>query len=285
MRLQARRLSYAYPQRPLCLRDVSFAVDCGWIGFLLGANGSGKTTLLGCMAGTRSPGKGEVLLDGVSLRALAPRERAKRIGVVPQFPDTTFAFRVEDAVGLGRAPYVGLLSQPGPEDRRAVAQAIEAVGLKALQGRSTAHLSGGERQLVWLARGLAQGADCLLLDEPTAHLDPAHEQAVFSVVQRLAARGATFLVASHHPETALLYGTHATFLREGAVIRSGSVGETITAAALREAYGMDFSVLVGSGGERSVVPRIDDGRPRNVAPDGPELDAESSVRGTRSPLA
>jgi iron complex transport system ATP-binding protein len=255
MRLEARGVSYAYPKSPLCLCDASLVAGPEEIAFLLGANGSGKTTLLACLAGTRHPKTGDVLLDGIPLRSLAPRERAKRIGVVPQFPDTAFAFRVEDAVALGRAPYIGLFSRPGREDRRAVERAIDAVGLTALRHRSTAHLSGGERQLVWIARGLAQGADCLLLDEPTAHLDPRHEHEVFAVVRRLAAGGATFVVASHHPETALLYGTHVTFLRDGLVIRSGRAEETITADALEDAYGMAFLIVIGAHGERAVMPR------------------------------
>jgi len=255
MRLEARGLAYAYPHSLPCLHDVVFAADRSGITFVLGANGSGKTTLLACLAGTRPPTAGDVFLDGIPLRSFTPRERAKRIGVVPQFPDATFVFRVEDAVSLGRAPYVGLFSRPGREDREAAAQAIDAVGLARLRHRSTARLSGGERQLVWIARGLAQGAGCLLLDEPTAHLDPRHEQEVFAVVQRLAEAGATFVVASHHPETALLYGTHVTFLREGAVVRSGRAQDAITPDALQEAYGMEFLIVTGAHGERAVVPR------------------------------
>ncbi len=254
MKLEARDLSYAYPHGPPCLHGVSLAAGPEGVTFLLGANGSGKSTLLACLAGTRTPTAGDVRIDGISLRSLIPRERAKRIGVVPQFPDAAFAYSVEDTVGLGRAPYVGLFSRPGREDRRVVERAIESVGLGRLRHRSMAHLSGGERQLVWIARGLAQGAGCLLLDEPTAHLDPCHEQDVFAAVGELAAGGATFVVASHHPETALLYGTHVAFLRDGTVVRSGPAQEAITPDALLQAYGMEFAILTGLAGERAVVP-------------------------------
>jgi iron complex transport system ATP-binding protein len=138
-----------------------------------------------------------------------------------------------------------------------VEQALDAVGLAALRRRSTMRLSGGERQLVWIARGLAQGANCLLLDEPTAHLDPQHEHALFAVVRRLAADGAAFVVASHHPGSALLYATRVTFLKGGRVLRSGAPAETITVEVLREAYGMEFIVVTGSEGERAVLPRVD----------------------------
>jgi iron complex transport system ATP-binding protein len=255
MRLETNGVSFAYRREAPCLHRISFAVESGEIAFILGANGSGKSTLLGLLAGMKRPASGAVRLDGQMLDALSPRERAKRVGVVPQFHDPVFSFSVEETVALGRAPYIGLFSQPGHEDRLAVDRALEAVGLSSLRRRPITRLSGGERQLVWIARGLAQGAGCLLLDEPTAHLDPQHEHGLFAVVRRLAAGGAAFVIASHHPETALAYATHAAFLRDGAVIRSGVAAETITAEALHETYGMDFAVLAGPRGERAVVPR------------------------------
>jgi iron complex transport system ATP-binding protein len=257
MRLEADRVSFAYGRGDPCLRRVSLSVETQEIVFILGANGSGKTTLLGCLAGMKRPTDGKVVLDGRPLCALAPRERAKRIGVVPQLHDPAFPFSVEETVALGRAPYVGLFSQPSRDDRLAVERALDAVGLTALRRRSTMRLSGGERQLAWIARGLAQGADCLFLDEPTAHLDPHHEHALFAVVRRLAADGATFVVASHHPGTALLYATQVTFLKEGAILRSGRPEEAITADTLRQVYGMEFAVVTGQEGERAIVPRVD----------------------------
>ena len=257
MKLEADRISYAYRRRgALSLRRVSLTVETGEIAFVLGANGSGKSTLLSLLAGMRHPAAGAVRLDGQLLDALAPRERAKRVGVVPQFHDPVFSFSVEETVALGRAPYVGLFSRPGREDKLAVERALDAVGLTALRRRPTTRLSGGERQLVWIARGLAQGAGCLLLDEPTAHLDPQHEHGLFAVVRRLAAGGAAFVVASHHPGSALLYATRVTFLKNGAMLSSGSPAETITGDVLREAYGMEFLVVTGSEGERAVVPRL-----------------------------
>ncbi len=255
MRLEADCASFEYRKGAPCLHRVSFAVETGQIAFVLGANGSGKTTLLGCLAGARRPTSGAVLLDGRPLLEFSPRERAKRIGGVPQFCEPAFAFSVEDAVALGRAPYVGLFSRPSREDRLAVERALAAVGLTSLRRRPITRLSGGERQLVWIARGLAQGAGCLLLDEPTAHLDPQHEHALFAIVERLAAGGAAFAVASHHPGSALLYATRVTLLKEGRVLCSGAPSETMTIDALRAAYGMEFVIVGGNDGERAIVPR------------------------------
>lgn len=257
MRLEADGISYAYHRRgALSLRRVSMAVETGDIAFVLGANGSGKSTLLSLLAGMKHPAAGAVRLDGQLLDALTPAERAKRVGVVPQFHDPVFSFSVEEAVAMGRAPYVGLFARPGREDKLAVERALDAVGLAALRRRPTTRLSGGERQLVWIARGLAQGAGCLLLDEPTAHLDPQHEHGLFAVVRRLASSGAAFVVASHHPGSALVYASRVTFLKSGAMLCSGTPGETITSDVLREAYGMEFLVVTGSEGESAVVPRL-----------------------------
>jgi iron complex transport system ATP-binding protein len=255
VKLEAERVSFAYRKEAPCLHRVSFAIESSEIAFILGPNGSGKTTLLGCLDGTRRPASGTVLLDGHPLSALSLRERAKRLGRVPQLHEPAFAFSVEETVALGRVPYVGLFSRPGREDRLAVERALDAVGLAKLRRRPVSRLSGGERQLVWIARGLAQGASCLLLDEPTAHLDPHHEQAVFEVVQSLAADGAAFVVASHHPESALLYATRVAFLREGRLLASGGPAETVNADVLRAAYGMEFLIITGRNGERAIVPR------------------------------
>jgi iron complex transport system ATP-binding protein len=256
MKLVADRVSFAYRKEAPCLHRVSLTVESGGIAFVLGPNGSGKTTFLGCLAGTRRPTSGSVLLDGHPLSELSLRDRAKRIGRVPQFHEPAFAFSVEETVALGRASYVGLFSRPGREDRLAVEWALDAVGLARLRRRSILRLSGGERQLVWVARGLAQGARCLLLDEPAAHLDPQHEHTLFAVVQSLAADGAAFAVASHHPGSALLYATRVAFLRDGRVLASGTPAETVTTDILRAAYGMDFLIVTGGDGERAIAPRV-----------------------------
>ncbi len=256
MRLEADRASFAFRRGAPCLRRVSLSVETGEIAFVLGANGSGKTTLLGLLAGTKRPQSGAVLLDGRALSDLPPRERAKKIGVVPQFVESAFAFRVEEAVALGRAPYIGLFARPGRHDRLAVERALAAVGLASLRRRPTDRLSGGERQRVWIARGLAQGAECLLLDEPTAHLDPQHESELFGVLRNLSREGTALVVASHHPGAALLYGTKVAFLKAGRILAAGPVAETVTVDVLHSVYGLDFTIVTGVEGERAVVPRV-----------------------------
>jgi len=256
MRLAADRIRYAYRQHDDVLRGVSVAVDEGQVVFVFGANGSGKTTLLDCLSGVRGPRTGRVTIDDVSLAEFSPRERARRIGVVPQLHEPVFTYTVQDAVLMGRAPHLGLFARPGPIDRNAVTRALEAVGAGALKDRPYTEISGGERQLVLIARGLAQGASCLLMDEPVAHLDPHHQRDTLEVVRRLADEGFSFVVTSHHPNHALLYADEVALLDEGTVVVRGTPDEAIREETLRAVYGMEFEIVRSAQGSRAVLPQV-----------------------------
>lgn len=256
MKLVADRIRYAYRTGGDVLRDISLAVGERRMLFVLGANGSGKTTLLDCLSGIRTPHSGRVTADGISLIDLNVRERARRIGVVPQLHEPVFAYTVGQAVLMGRAPHLGLFAHPGREDQQAVARALDAVGITGLRDRSYTAISGGERQLVLIARGLAQGAGCLLMDEPTAHLDPHHQHDVLSIVRRLTDEGFAFVLTSHHPNNALLYADEVVFLAGGASITRGAPAVAITEDSLHAAYGMEFEIVHGTDGTRAILPRV-----------------------------
>lgn len=260
MSLVAERISFAYEPGREVLREVSLSVGERRIVSILGANGSGKTTLLDCLSGIRIPHSGRVSIDGRRLSDLAPRERAQRIGVVPQLHEPVFAFSVGQAVLLGRAPHLGLFSRPTKKDLDAVSRALSAVGIERLRDRPYTRISGGERQLVMIARGLAQGARYLLMDEPAAHLDPHHQHGVLSVVRDLADFGFSFVVTSHHPNNALLYADEVVFLVDGRAMFHGPPDSAITEENLKEAYRMEFEIVDGESGTRAIVPRV---RPRN----------------------
>ena len=245
MTLEARGISYAYVPGADVIRNATVSLDEGQITFLLGANGSGKTTLLECLAGLRAPRSGAVLLDGQDLRHWAPRQRARHIGLVPQLHEPVFSYSVAEVVLMGRAPHMGLFTRPSKEDWSAVDHALEAVELSGLRDRPYTETSGGERQLTLIARGLAQGAAYLLMDEPAAHLDPHHQADVFDTVSRLASEGFSVAIASHQPNHALLYGDRAVFLIEGTAELQGVPSEAITEETLRAAYRMEFEIIRG----------------------------------------
>ena len=254
--LAAERISFRYSPQRLALREVSLQVEAGEIVFVLGANGSGKTTLLDCLAGVRPPASGRILLGGDAAKGLAPSERARRVGLVPQLHEPVFDYTVEDVVMMGRAPYLGTFGRPSKGDRDAVAKALDAVGLTELRHRIYTAISGGERQLALVARGLAQGAKCLLMDEPAAHLDPRHQHGIFRVIRQLAAEGFGFVVSSHQPNSALLYAHRAAFLVEGRLDVAGEPREVVKPEMLLRAYGVAFAAIGDSGdGARAVLPR------------------------------
>lgn len=256
MRLTSTALAFAYSPEREILKSVSLSLSTGQVVFILGANGSGKTTLLECLSGLRVPLRGSVAVDGLDLHQLALRTRAQHIGLVPQLHEPVFEFTVEQAVLMGRAPHLGLFEHPGRRDLQAVREAIEAVGIQHLSHRPYTKISGGERQLALIARGLAQGACCLLMDEPVAHLDPHHQHDVLSIVRELADDDFSFAITSHLPNHALLYADWVAFLIGGSADVQGPPSTTITEQALQTAYEMEFEIVEGASGSRAVLPRI-----------------------------
>ncbi len=256
MKLTSTRLAFAYSPGREILRSVSLSVEAGQVVFILGANGTGKTTLLECISGLRAPLRGSVTVDGRDLHQLTVRTRAQHIGLVPQMHEPVFEFTVEQAVLMGRAPHLGLFGRPGIRDHQAVREAIEAGGIQHLSHRPYTRISGGERQLTLIARGLAQGARCLLMDEPVAHLDPHHQHDVLSIVRQLADDGFSFAITSHLPNHALLYADWAAFLIDGEAEMQGPPSTTITERTLQTAYKMEFEIVGGENGVRAVLPRV-----------------------------
>lgn len=256
MKLLATALAFAYSPERQVLHSVSLSLRDGQVMFVLGSNGSGKTTLLQCLAGLLNPLRGSITLDGQPLRELPLRTRARQIGLVPQMHEPVFEFTVEQAVLMGRAPHLGLFERPGKEDRKATTKAIEAVGIQHLSHRPYTKISGGERQLALIARGLAQGARILLMDEPVAHLDPHHQHDVLSVVRNLAADGFAFAIASHLPNHALLYADWVAFLVDGRADVQGPPATTITEGSLQAAYEMEFEIIRNDSGTQAILPRI-----------------------------
>jgi iron complex transport system ATP-binding protein len=258
MRLLARDLVYAYvPGRPV-LRGITLEIRFGETAFLLGPNGSGKTTFLDCIGGLRSPAGGDVLLDDRPLSSFSVRDRARRVGYVPQFHEPPFNFTAWEVVLMGRAPYVRWLSEPRAKDRAAADDALGVLDLTGFRDRPYYTLSGGERRLVLVARGLAQGASFLLLDEPDAHLDPANQHRVLRAVEGVVADGLGVAITSHSPNNALLYADRVALFAQGQVLAQGVPADVVSPTLLEQAYGIPF-VMVGDGdGPRAVIPALGD---------------------------
>ncbi len=210
--LTVQSLSWRY-HRQVVLQDISFSIPAGSFTAFLGRNGSGKSTLLRCLAGMLPIAAGTVSVAGVDLGKTSLVERAKLIGYLPQFHEPVFPFTVEEVVVTGRTAQVFLT--PAAADYEKARQALRAVGIEPLRHRPYTELSGGERQLVMIARILAQAPQVILLDEPLSHLDLCNQINLLNLLKGLTGEGATIIAVLHDPTLALTYGDQHIFLKDG----------------------------------------------------------------------
>lgn len=238
-------LIFRYPHTSVpVVNNVSFSVEQGHLAVLLGPNGSGKTTLFKCIAGLWRPENGRVLFNGRDIVNMSFRERACLLAVVPQEHTPPFPYSVFEAVLMGRAPHVGLYAAPSAADEAVVMAALEAVGVSPLAERCYTRISGGERQLVLIARALAQEAPLLLLDEPTSHLDFRNQHLVLETVRRVAAaKGLTVLMTLHDPNLAAFFAHQIIMLKAGTIVSSGAPAAVLTEDNLSALYNIRIGVL------------------------------------------
>lgn len=246
MTLAAEKLSFGYPGRTIG-RDVSLAVAPGEALALLGPNGGGKTTLLKTMLGLLRPHEGAVSLDGRPLVALTVAERARRIGYVPQVHVGAFAFAVRDMVLMGRTAYRGLFAGPTAADRHVVEARLAELGVSHLADQPYTMISGGERQLVLIARALAQEPKYVVLDEPTANLDFGNQGKVMRQIAALRRRGLGVLFTTHDPNQALRHADRVALLADDQLKLVGSPAEVLTPAAVQDLYGAPVEHLSDGG--------------------------------------
>lgn len=245
-------LWYAYNgNRVAALQGLTLEVPSGAITAILGPNGSGKTTLLHIILGLLTPTRGTIRLDGRPQAAYSRRELGRLLALVPQKEHISFNFTVLEYVLLGRAPYLQVVETPRPADRQAALGALRTVGMEPLRERVVTALSGGEQQLVTLARALAQQPRLLLLDEPTAHLDLGNQVRVLEVMRRLCGEGVTVLFTTHDPNAAAVVADHVILMRQGRVLAAAHTAAALTAENLRATY--DVPVEVAQVGERQVI--------------------------------
>jgi iron complex transport system ATP-binding protein len=246
MILELRDLCCGYGPHPV-LDGVNLGVGRGENLCLLGPNGSGKTTLFRTVLGLIAPLSGEILVEGRNLRDLARRERAKLLAYVPQAHQAPFPLDVRDVVLTGRASYVGLASSPTRRDRRIAFEALEALGIGRLAGRPYTELSGGEQQLVLIARALAQEPRALVMDEPSSHLDFGNQARLLALMRSLASeRGIAVLMSAHLPNHAFACASAVALIGCGRIAHVGPPATTLTESTLEEVYGIDIRLLHGT---------------------------------------
>jgi len=240
--LEARQVGVRYGARDALL-GVDASVAPGEVLGVIGPNGSGKSTLIRVLSGVRAPSSGEVRLGDRPLHAIARRERARLIALVPQETRLSFPIRVRDLVLLGRSPHTSRFGLERREDLRAAHQAMERAEILDLAERSVDELSGGERQRAVLARALAQDARILLLDEPTAFLDLKHAVLLLDLVRDLCrSRALAVAVVLHDLNLAAMYCDRLLLLDRGRVHAAGSPAAVLTYRDLCAVYGTELYV-------------------------------------------
>jgi len=235
--LEARRAHFAYGPGVEAVRDASLLIERGSFCALLGPNGSGKSTLLRLLAGILVPGQGEILFEGSPLANIERRRLATRISYVPQSQSTVFPFTALEVVITGRSPYTSRFRFESDADREVAREALATVDALSLESRSVTELSVGERQLVAVARALAQDADCMLLDEPSSSLDLKHRARLIAILRRLREeRGLTTLMVTHDLQLLDPGFDYLYAMRAGEIVAEGSPSEVLQEDRLMEIY-------------------------------------------------
>jgi iron complex transport system ATP-binding protein len=240
--MEIRGAAFRYGAREI-FSGIDLDVFRGELLSVLGPNGCGKSTLLRCIGGALTLHAGTVRLDKIDISSLDPGARARRIGFLFQNHTPTFPFLVLEVVSMGRAPHLGLFGVPSSKDIALAEQALDRVGILHLKDRPYTEVSGGERQLVLLARTLAQQPDVILLDEPMSHLDLRNQVRSLKAIGELAAQGVTMIMTTHDPNHALQFPGRAVMMKPGGTVVTGLASEVITDAELTSTYGIDIAVV------------------------------------------
>ena len=245
--LRLENVCFQYRRGLPILNEVSFTMAEGEAVSLLGPNGAGKTTLMRCILGLLPLRAGRVYLCGQDITMLSVRKRARLVSYVPQSSMLAFPYLAQEVVLMGRVAHLGLGASPGTADHKAAFKAMEAMDILHLAERPFQRLSGGEKQLVVIARALAQQAPLMILDEPTASLDFFNQARALKLVRTLAQSGQTILMTTHAPDHAFLIADKVVMMKAGKIFACGPPAETVTEQNLLDLYGIKTVVFETTG--------------------------------------
>jgi iron complex transport system ATP-binding protein len=234
---------FSYNGKKSVFRNVNISLERGDVLCILGPNGTGKSTLIKCMNSLLKLKNGEIILKDRNIHSINKTELAKIIGYIPQSNGSTFAYSVLDVVLMGRAPHLSLTSVPGKNDYKIAEEALESLGILFLKDKAYTEISGGERQLVLMARAIAQQPEILLLDEPTSHLDFGNQIRTLKIINELSKRGLSVIMTSHFPDHAFLSSNKVAIMNQGTIMEIGEPETVVTEENMKQAYGIDVKIL------------------------------------------
>ena len=233
-------------------RDINLRVKQGETICLLGPNGCGKTTLLNCIHGDLTPQSGEIQIDGRDVQKMTIIERARNMGYVFQEHSAQFPYSSLEVVRMGRSPHLGIFQVPSEQDTELAGDIMEEMGIGHLADKRYTMLSGGERQLVLIARTLCQEPEMILFDEPTSHLDFKNQTLILRTISRLAGRGLTIIMTSHFPNHAWLLSSRVAMMGQNGIIAEGPAERVMTEENLSETYGLRVKVFQVVNGDTTI---------------------------------
>lgn len=252
---------FSYQEKRV-FNNISIQVEKGEIFCLLGPNGCGKTTLIDCIIGYHSLQAGKIMVEERDSSSFRPGELAQHIAYVPQTHDRTFPYRVIDIVQMGRTAYSGRFSAPSREDRQIARAALEMVGLSHVRHQPYTLLSGGEAQLVMIARALAQQTSVIIMDEPTAHLDFKNEMLVLETIMDLVKnKRLTVIMATHFPNHAFYFENYGISTRVGLMYEQnllavGSPSEVLNEENMIKIYNVDTRLVTFQLNEKNMLHQL-----------------------------
>lgn len=246
LNLQEIHFSYSGSRKPV-LNGISLTIQEGQSLAILGPNGSGKTTLLHLILGWLKPNQGHLELNGKPFKEYTRRELGQLLALVPQNEPVSFEFSALDFVLFGRAPYLAPLEQPSNADQIIAFEALDRVGLSALAKRNITAMSGGEKQMLLIARALAQQSKTILLDEPTSHLDLGNKARLTNLLRELVHEGHNLIFTTHEPDFALALSQRTIMMQRGQILFDGQTAKIINSAALTQLYGTPVEVIAHEG--------------------------------------
>ena len=249
--LEIRNLSFGYRESPV-LRDISLSLAEGDVLTLLGPNGSGKTTLLNCIIRFLEDYQGTILLNGTNTSKMTTKQMAEMVAYVPQMGQLSFDYTVKEFVVMGRCARMGLLAQPKNDDYRIVEDKLNIMGVSHLSERNLDELSGGERQLAYIARALVQEPKIILFDEPTSALDYGNQINTLRLISSLRNQGFAVVMTTHNPDHCMMLGGKVAILDKRGTLEVGQIDEVLNEEKLRHVYGTDLRMVFVEDAQRTV---------------------------------
>lgn len=251
--LQVENIYFDYGRKPV-LQGISFRVEKGQVCGLFGPNGCGKTTLFRCCLKFLKADKGCIRVKGVNIDNMSVKELARLVAYVPQEHRPTFPYLVREMVLMGRTPHMRNSFRVGGRDQRIALEAMKVLGISSIAERSYNELSGGQRQMVLIARAIAQGTGLIFLDEPTSALDFSNQMKIWKVLRDIAAQGVSIVACTHDPNHVAWFCDRIVILHEEGVLTDGFPSQTITQKVLDTIYAGVCDVK-SMDGIKMVIPR------------------------------